>query len=204
MKKRSIFGYCRVSGREQNPTRQILAMQNFGVPKNGIAVEKISGKDFNRPVYQALLKRLKPGDTLVIKSLDRLGRNRNEVIEQFRLITKEVGAAICVIDMPLLNSHGEDGDFTSQFISELFLQIVSYFTEFERRLIRQRCDEGIAAAKESGVKLGRPASILPENFDEIYAKWVCGDISSRTAGGELGVSHTTFLSWAKKFSNTSG
>lgn len=152
----STFAYVRVSSRDQNEDRQLIAMQEFGVPKTHIYTDKQSGKDFDRPSYQRLMRRLKPGDLLVIKSIDRLGRNYDEIIQQWREITKRKQVDIAVLDMPLLNTRQGDRDLTGVFISDLVLQILSYVAQTERENIRQRQREGIDAAKRKGVAFGRP------------------------------------------------
>ena len=187
-----IYGYTRVSTREQNELRQLLALECFGVESSRIFHDKQSGKDFNRPEYLRLLKTLNPGDTLAVKSIDRLGRNYGEILEQWRIITKEKGAAIVVLDMPLLDTR-ENRDLTGTLIADIVLQLLSYVAETERDFIRQRQAEGIAAAQARGVKFGRPQTKLPEEFAVIQKKWSAGEISARAAARELGVSHNTFL-----------
>jgi Site-specific recombinases, DNA invertase Pin homologs len=152
----TVYGYVRVSTKEQNLDRQLLAMHEFGVQEAQIYQEKLSGKDFERPVYQRLIKKLKPGDTLVIKSIDRLGRNYDEILEQWRILTKEKGAAIVVLDMPLLDTR-QGRDLTGTLIADIVLQLLSYVAQTEREFIRQRQAEGIAAAKARGVQFGRRA-----------------------------------------------
>jgi len=195
MKNAKMYGYVRCSTKEQNEDRQVLAMREFGVPDKGIVVEKMSGKDFNRPAYQALMKKLRPGDIFVIKSIDRLGRNYAEIIEQWRFITKEREASIVVIDMPLLDTRQKNRDLTASFIADIVLQILSYVAETERDFIRQRQAEGIAAAKAKGVKFGKQPKERPVMLDELRLQWLCGEVSSREAGRRLGISHTTFLTW---------
>jgi DNA invertase Pin-like site-specific DNA recombinase len=194
-----LIGYCRVSSREQNEHRQVIAMQKFGVSESDILVEKVSGKDFNRPVYQEMVKSLKPGDTVVVDSLDRLGRDRDAVIDEWRRITKECGADIVVLDMfPLLDTRQRDSrDFTATFVADLVLQILSYLSEKERLLNRERQQAGIAAAKERGVKFGGQPKERPAILDELHEKWQRGEITSRDAGRLLGISHSTFLRWIK-------
>lgn len=173
----SLYGYIRVSSRDQNESRQILALSQFPIPEKNIYIDKKSGKDFNRPAYRRLLKRLKPGDLLYVKSIDRLGRNYTEIIEQWRIITREKNADIKIIDMPLLDTtYGKD--LLGTFISDLVLSVLSYAAELERDHIRSRQAEGIAAAKARGVRFGRPVKNLPDNFDELYAAWRRGEISS--------------------------
>ena len=196
--KEQLYGYVRVSARDQNEDRQVIAMQEFGVSEAGIFVEKMSGKDFNRPVYQGLVKKLKPGDALVIKSIDRLGRDYDEIIDQWRHITKELDAAIVVIDMPLLDTRQKDRDLTVSFVADLVLQILSYVAEQERAFNHQRQAEGIAAAKAKGVKFGNQPMERPALLYELQEQWLNGEISSREAGRLLGVSHTTFLAWMRE------
>lgn len=191
------YGYARVSTKEQNEERQILALREFGINDKLIYVDKQSGKDFERPSYKRLLKKLKPDDTLVIKSIDRLGRNYDEILEQWRIITKEKRAAIVVLDMPLLDTR-QSRDLTGTLIADIVLQLLSYVAQTEREFIRQRQAEGIAAAKARGVKFGRERLPLPENYDEIYALWSDKKISAREAGRRLGVSHKTFLQWTNR------
>jgi len=198
MNEQQIFGYCRVSTRDQNEGRQIIAMREFGIPESNILVEKMSGKDFNRPVYQNLIDRLKPGDVFVVKSIDRLGRDYDEIIEQWRAITKIKDAAIVVIDMPLLDTRKKERDLTTAFISDLVLQILSYVAETERKFNRQRQAEGIAVAKANGVIFGNRPKERPASFKKLREQWQLGEISSREAGRLLGISHTTFLTWSKE------
>jgi len=192
------FGYVRVSTREQHEDRQMIAMREFGIPRKRIVIEKMSGKDFNRPLYRGLLQKLKPGDVLVVKSIDRLGRDYGEIIEQWRHITKEIGAAIVVIDMPLLDTRNKERDLTAALISDIVLQLLSYVAEQERIFNHQRQAEGIAAAKARGVRFGREARERPAMFESIQNLWRCGEISAREAGRLLDISHTTFLRWIKE------
>ena len=190
-----VYGYARVSTREQNLDRQLLAMSSFGVPEGRIYQDKLSGKDFDRPAYQCLLKKLKPGDTLVIKSIDRLGRNYEEILEQWRVITKEKQAAIVVLDMPLLDTR-QGRDLTGTLIADIVLQLLSYVAQTERDFIRQRQAEGIAAAKARGDNLGRRPKEKPDNYPAVYERWKKGDLSARIAAEYCGVNHKTFLKWA--------
>ena len=190
------YGYVRVSTKDQNEARQMIAMQEFGIDGNRIFLDKQSGKDFNRPQYQKLIRRLKKGDTLVIKSIDRLGRNYDEIIEQWRIITKEKEAAIVVLDMPLLDTR-QGRDLTGTLISDIVLQLLSYVAQTEREFIRKRQAEGIAAAKAKGVKFGAKPLEKPENFSELRDKWIQGTTSARAAARQIGVTHTTFLRWCK-------
>ncbi len=196
MDTKQAYGYVRVSARDQNEERQVIAMREFGIPERKIFVEKKSGKDFERPIYQALLTKMKPGDTLVIKSVDRLGRNYNEILEQWRVLTKEKGVAIVVLDMPLLDTR-QGRDLTDSLISDIVLQLLSYVAQIERELNHQRQAEGIAAAKARGVRLGRPPKEKPREYPAIQRAWKNREISARQAAKQLGVAHKTFLMWAK-------
>ena len=191
------YGYARVSTREQNEDRQIIALEEFGVPTYSIVCDKQSGKDFERPGYRRLVKKLKPGDTLVIKSIDRLGRNYDEILEQWRVITKEKLADIVVLDMPLLDTRQKEKDLTGTFIADIVLQLLSYVAQTEREFIRQRQKEGIAAARARGVRFGRRAAELPDNWSKVHSEWLSGKISGREAAALLGISHTTFQNWVK-------
>lgn len=190
------YGYIRVSSREQNEDRQRLAMLEFGIDVNNIILDKQSGKDFERPGYQRLLKKLKPDDTLVIKSIDRLGRNYDEILEQWRMLTKDKQIAIVVLDMPLLDTR-RGRDLTGMVISDIVLQLLSYVAQTEREFIRQRQAEGIAAAKTRGVKFGRTPKNRPPEFTELKSAWERGEISARGAARELGICHMTFMAWVK-------
>lgn len=192
------YGYVRVSAKDQNPERQLVAMEEYGIVKKDIYLDKISGKDFARPQYKKLIKRLKPGDMLVIKSIDRLGRNYGEILEQWRIITKDIGANIKVIDMPLLNTDSTQENLINVFISDLVLQILAYVAETEREFIKQRQAEGIAAAKAKGVKFGCRKNEIPEEFDKYFCMWRDGAISTRKAAEQVHVSHTTFHRWCKE------
>lgn len=193
----TTYGYVRVSTQEQNEARQLAAMQEFGVAEKNIVIEKLSGKDFNRPRYQHLIKTLQPGDVLVVKSIDRLGRNYEEILEQWGAITKMRKAAIVVLDMPLLDTR-QGRDLTGTLIADIVLQLLSYVAQTERENIRQRQAEGIAAAKERGVQFGRERIELPENFTDLALLWQEGGISSRRAAQELGISYKTFQRRAKE------
>jgi len=190
------YGYVRVSSRDQNEERQMIAMQDFGVEKKQIYLDKQSGKDFERPQYQKLLRKLKSGDTLVIKSIDRLGRNYDEILVQWRTITKQKKAAIVVLDMPLLDTR-QNRDLTGTLIADIVLQLLSYVAQTEREFIKQRQKEGIAAAKARGVRFGRAPMEHPADYDKVYAVWKQGDISAREAGRRLNISYKTFLRWAR-------
>ena len=194
------YGYVRVSSKDQCEDRQILALKEHGVSGKNIFMDKMSGKDFNRPEYIRLLRKIKPGDVIVIKAIDRLGRNYDEIQEQWRIITKEKQADIRVIDMPLLSTTGTHEDLTSKFIADLVLQILSYVAQTERESIKERQREGIEAAKRCGVTFGRPRKKVPENFLEIKALWEDGKVTSRQAAAQLGISQETFLRWRRTLS----
>jgi DNA invertase Pin-like site-specific DNA recombinase len=166
-----IYGYCRVSTKEQNTDRQLIALQEAGISPINIYIDKMIGKDFNRPKYQKLLHRMKAGDALMILSIDRLGRNYDEIIEQWRVITKEKQADIVVLDMPLLDTRQKNKDLTGTFIADLVLQILSYVAQTERENIRKRQAEGIAAAKDKGVRFGRKKKELPPEFEASVKEW---------------------------------
>ena len=172
-------------------------MREFGISENRIYMDKQSGKDFARKNYRKLVRRLKRDDTLVVKSIDRLGRNYEEILEQWRLITKEKQAAIVVLDMPLLDTR-QSRDLTGTLIADIVLQLLSYVAQTEREFIRQRQAEGIAAAKRNGVKFGRRPMDRPAAFDGWKRKWLAGEISARGAARQLGVTHSTFLRWVKE------
>lgn len=193
------YGYIRVSTKEQNEDRQVDALKVYEIPQKNVFMDKQSGKDFERPAYQQLIRKLKKGDVLIIKSIDRLGRNYDEIIEQWRVITKQVDADIVVIDMPLLDTR-VGKDLTGKFVADLVLQILSYVAQTEREAIRQRQAEGIAAAKARGVKFGRPRIPLPSDFhvvSELYRRQM---ITSRESARMLSVSQDTFLRWNKTYS----
>ena len=195
--KSTIYGYIRVSTKEQCEDRQLIALSGFSVNKSNIYMDKMSGKNFNRPEYKKLLKKLKPNDILVLKSIDRLGRNYEEILNQWRYITKEKKADILVLDMPLLDTRRRGKDLTGTFISDLVLQILSYVAQTERENIRQRQKEGIAAAKLRGVRFGRPRKEIPKLFWELKKEWENNKISSRKAANKLGISQDTFLRWVR-------
>ena len=192
------YGYIRVSAKDQNPDRQLIALRECNIKDRDIFLDRMSGKDFERPQYTKMLKRLKSGDLLVVKSIDRLGRNYGEILEQWRKITKEIGADIQVLDMPLLNTDSAQENLTGVFISDLVLQILAYVAETERSFIKQRQAEGIAAAKARGVKFGCEKNELPEQFDKYFQMWLNGEISTRKAAAELHISHSTFYRRCKE------
>ncbi|MCI9027953.1 MAG: recombinase family protein [Lawsonibacter sp.] len=195
--KGNTYGYVRVSTQEQNEARQLAAMQKFGVPERNVITEKISGKDFDRPKYRWLIQNLRPGDVLVIKSIDRLGRSYEEILEQWAIITKERQAVVVVLDMPLLDTR-QGRDLTGTLIADIVLQLLSYVAQTERENIRQRQAEGIAAAKANGVRFGRERMEMPKEFDGLMALWSEGRISARRAALQLGISHHTFLRCARE------
>lgn len=190
--KNNVYGYVRVSTKEQNEARQVIAIREFGVDEQNIFVEKQSGKDFNRPQYKRLLRKLKA----VIKSIDRLGRNYDEIIEQWRIITKEKQAAIVVLDMPLLDTR-QGRDLTGTLIADIVLQLLSYVAQTEREFIRRRQAEGIAAAKKRGVRFGAKLKEKTDEYAVARNRWQRGEISAREAARQIEVSHTTFLRWAR-------
>lgn len=192
------YAYIRVSTKEQNVDRQLLALKPYHIPKENIYCDYQSGKDFERPAYQKLIKQLKMGDLLIIKSIDRLGRNYNDILVQWQYITKEIKADILVLDMELLDTRQKTGNLTGTLIADLVLQIFAYVAQTEREFIRQRQAEGIEAAKLSGRKLGRPQLEMPDGFESICKKCQSGEVSTRRAAELLGVSHTTFYRRYKK------
>lgn len=195
--KRNIYGYVRVSSKDQCEDRQLLALKEFGVVERNIYTDKISGKNYNRPQYHRLMKKLKQGDVVVILSIDRLGRNYDEIQNQWRIITKEKQADIVVLDMPLLDTRkSQNNDLTGTFIADLVLQILAYVAQIERENIKQRQKEGIHAAKCRGVQFGRPRKNIPDNFDDVKGKWEKSEINSRQAAQILGISQNTFLRWS--------
>lgn len=193
------YGYVRVSSREQNTDRQLDALMEAGLSENMIFTDKQSGKDFERPKYKQLLKKLREGDTLFILSIDRLGRNYDEIIEQWRFITKEKRADIVILDMPLLDTRSKGKDLTGTFIADLVLQILSYVAQTERENIRKRQAEGIAAARERGVHMGRSKKPIPENFIEVATNWRNKKITLTEALEQLDVGRTYFYEKVKEF-----
>ena len=187
----SIYGYIRVSTREQNEDRQLLALQELSIPQKNLFVDKQSGKDFERPQYRKMVRKLKKDDLLYIKSIDRLGRNYAEILEQWRILTKEKGIDIVVLDMPLLDTR-RGKDLMGTFLSDIVLQVLSFVAENERINIRQRQAEGIAAAKARGVRFGRPPKPLPENFHFLYLQWKNGEITGSAAAKACGMPLATF------------
>ena len=195
--KRNLYGYIRVSTIAQHDDRQWIAMDEFGVSREFVFADKQSWKDFNRPAYQSLMATIQPGDTLVVKSLGRLGRSYAEMLEQWRIITKEKKAFVVVLDLPLLDTMERYGnDLTGMLISDIVLQLFSYVAQTERDMNHQRTMEGIAAAKAKGVQFGRKPLPKPQGYGTILAQWKAGKLSERKAAENLGVSRSTFHKWA--------
>jgi len=199
--KTKLFGYARTSTREQNEDRQLIALKEMGVPEKNIFLDKLSGKNFDRPQYKKLLRKLDGNSVLYIKSIDRLGRSYRDLSEQWRIITKEKGADVVVIDMPILDTRREK-NLLGTFISDLILALLSYVAESEYRTIHQRQAEGIAAAKARGFKFGRPPKPLPDNFHEVYQKWKTGKLSVAEAARQCDMPRSTFYYKAQVYKNT--
>ena len=191
------YAYVRVSTKEQNIDRQLAALEPYNIPQKNIYCDYQSGKDFDRPAYQKMLKRLKSGDLVILKSVDRLGRNYNEILVQWQNITKDIGADILVLDMDLLDTRAKNGNLTGTLIADMVLQVMAYFAQTEWESIHQRQAEGIAAAKRRGVRFGRPAAPLPENFREVCGRWKAGKISVSRAAAECGMPRSSFYYRAK-------
>ena len=192
-----VYGYVRVSSADQHEDRQLIAMAARGIPENCIYMDKQSGKDFKRPQYKVLIKKLRPGDQLCITSIDRLGRNYEEIQEQWRILTREKGVDILVFDMPLLDTR-RDKDLVGTLIADIVLQVLSFVAQKERENIRQRQAEGIAAAKARGVRFGREARPLPENYSRMVSLWREGKISGTQAAKNCGMPLSTFRYHAKR------
>ena len=197
----NIYGYIRVSSRDQNEDRQLISLKEVGVTEKNIYLDKQSGKDFNRPQYRKLLRKLKKDDLLYIKSIDRLGRNYEEILQQWRVLTKEKGVDIVVLDMPLLDTR-RGKDLMGTFLSDIVLQVLSFVAENERSNIRQRQAEGITAAKARGIKFGRPPKPLPDNFHSCYQRWKQGEITGTQAAKECEMPLATFRYRAELYENT--
>lgn len=193
----NVYGYVRVSSVDQNEDRQMLAMEELRIPSRNIYVEKCSGKNFDRPQYKKLMRKLREGDLLYVLSIDRLGRNYEEIQEQWRIITKEIKADVCVIDMPLLDTR-QGKDLMGTFIADLVLQILSFVAQSERENIKRRQAEGIAAAKQRGVRFGRPCKPLPDNFESMCELWNNKRITLREAAENCGMPESTFYMKAKQ------
>ncbi len=196
----SVYGYIRVSSKDQKEDRQQIALKEVGVELQNIYVDKQSGKDFNRPQYKKMLRKLKKDDLLYIKSIDRLGRNYEEILQQWRILTKEKGVDIVVLDMPLLDTR-RGKDLMGTFLSDIVLQVLSFVAENERTNIKQRQAEGIAAAKVQGIKFGRPPLPLPDNFYEVHKAWRSKKITLKQAAAACNMPVGTFYGKARKFEN---
>ena len=196
----SVYGYIRVSSKDQKEDRQQIALKEVGVELRNIYVDKQSGKDFNRPQYKKMLRKLKKDDLLYIKSIDRLGRNYEEILQQWRILTKEKGIDIVVLDMPLLDTR-RGKDLMGTFLSDIVLQVLSFVAENERTNIKQRQAEGIAAAKAQGIKFGRPPLPLPDNFYEVHKAWRSKKITLKQAAEACNMPVGTFYGKARKFEN---
>lgn len=200
MKKR--YGYIRISSKDQNIARQIDAMKKEGIEKKYMYIDMQSGKDFERPSYKKMKKKIKEGDELYVKSIDRLGRNYNEIIDQCRILTKEKKVDIIVLDFPLLDTRKQENGITGMFIADLVLQILSYVAQIERENIRQRQAEGIQSAKDRGVKFGRPQKEFPEEFEQIYLLFKEKKISKRESARRLSINHVTFTNLINRYEST--
>ena len=196
----SVYGYIRVSSKDQKEDRQQIALKEVGVERQNIYVDKQSGKDFNRPQYKKMLRKLKKDDLLYIKSIDRLGRNYEEILQQWWILTKEKGVDIVVLDMPLLDTR-RGKDLMGTFLSDIVLQVLSFVAENERTNIKQRQAEGIAAAKAQGIKFGRPPLPLPDNFYEVHKAWRSKKITLKQAAEACNMPVGTFYGKARKFEN---
>lgn len=194
----NVYGYVRVSSIDQNEDRQLIVMDENNVPKGNVYIDKQSGKDFERPQYKKLVKKLKAGDLLYILSIDRLGRNYEDIQKQWRILTKDIGIDICVIDMPLLDTRNGK-DLMGTFIADLVLQILSFVAQSERENIKKRQAQGIAAAKAKGVKFGRPEVPTPENFDKYISKWEKGQIATSEILKLTGLSKSTFYRKVREY-----
>lgn len=192
------YGYARVSAKDQSLARQFDALREVNLDESAIFADKASGKDFNRPSYRRLMRRIKPGDVIFVKSIDRLGRNYQEIIEEWRNITQKKGAHIVVLDMPLLDTRNDKGEITSIFISDVVLQLLSYVAQIERENIKRRQAEGIASAKARGVRFGRPRIKRPEIYPETKRDYESGTITRKEAADRLHISITTFDNWLKE------
>lgn len=195
----TMYGYARVSSRDQNLNRQIDLLRESGVESRNIFCDKASGKNFNRASWSSLLEQLQSGDLLIVVSLDRMGRNYTEIRDQWQYITHQIGADIKVLDMPMLDTSKTEDSLDRRFIADLVLQILSYTAEKERKNIHARQEQGIKAAKERNVKFGRPAAQYPTDWEKIYRKWQSGELTATAAMESLGVKRTTFYKLAKQY-----
>ena len=193
------YGYIRVSTKEQNIDRQLSAMKFIGIQKENIFVDKQSGKDFNRPQYKRLVRKLREGDVMFVKSIDRLGRNYDEIIEQWQYISKVKNADIVVLDFPLLDTRKHEHGITGKFLSDMVLQILSYVAQVERENTKQRQMEGIEEAQKKGIIFGRPKMELPEEFSQVYTLWKSRQITQREASRRLKTNHNTFKNWVERY-----
>ena len=192
-----VYGYIRVSTREQNIERQLISLIEAGIDQKSIYIDKQSGKDFRRPAYKKMMRKVREGDLIVVKSIDRLGRNYEEILEQWRILTKEKKVDIVVLDMPLLDTR-RGKDLMGTFLSDIVLQVLSFVAENEHKNIRERQKEGIAAAKLRGVQFGRPQKPVPDNFIQVYHRWINKEISGVEAAKECNLTKTTFYRRAKE------
>lgn len=195
----SKYAYIRVSSKDQNISRQVRAMKEVGIHEKNMFIDKQSGKNFNRGAYKRLVKKLKTGDEIYIKAIDRLGRNYDEIIEQWRYLTKIKDVDVAVLDFPLLNTRSSVDGLTGKFLADIVLQILSYVAQVERENTRQRQTEGIKIAREKGIKFGRPQREYPENFEEIYLMWISKEISKREGAKLLNTNHNTFSRWIERY-----
>ena len=198
MKSNNIYAYVRVSSKDQNGDRQLIALRSYYIPKKNIYIDKQSGKDFNRPAYQKLLRKLKSGDHLYVQSIDRLGRNYKEIMDQWRLITQDIGADITIVDMPLLDTTNSK-DLLGTFISDIVLQLLSFVAENERDNIRKRQAEGIAAARAKGIKWGKPEKKFPDNFDGLYQAWMRKEIDTKSIMEQCDMKKSAFYKHLKEY-----
>ena len=186
----TVYGYVRVSSADQCQDRQMIAMDKMGIPSERIYTDKLSGRDFRRPAYQALVKKMRPGDLLCVKSIDRLGRDYKEIQDQWRILTKESGIDIAVLDMPLLDTRN-GRDLMGTFLADVVLQILAFVAQNEREMIRKRQTEGIAAARLRGVRFGRPVIGISGNFDDLAKQWACGKLSAGEFMAQTGLRKST-------------
>jgi len=205
VQKTKVYGYARVSSAGQKEDRQMVALAQFGVEEKNIILDRVSGKDFNRPGYRRLAKKLREGDTLVINSVDRLGRNYEEIIEQWRKITKEIKASIVVLDLPILDTRMKNNfDVTGVLIADVVLALFGYVAQMERENIKSRQADGIAAAKAKGVSFGRPPKEKPPDLEKYIKKYLRRKITSRQAANAIKISQGTFLKWVRENCRTIG
>ena len=197
--KSEQYGYIRVSTKEQNIERQLSVMEMLKIKDECIFIDKQSGKDFDRPEYKKLVNKLKEGDVLFVKSIDRLGRNYDEILKQWQYLSKEKNVDIVVYDFPLLDTRNQANGITGKFLSDMVLQILSYVAQIERENIKQRQMEGIKEAHKKGISFGRPKSALPDDFEEVYNLWIANEITRREASRRLDTNHNMFARWVKRY-----